>query len=133
MTEPAAVARGGGQARHTRLGEGERLVADLGAVDLAGPSGVAWALDAPELDVNLVVIRPGEGMDEHRNDEVDVLLIVESGAGELTIAGEVQALAATSIAMVPKGASRSLRSTEGMVYFSIHRRRPGIAIQPPPT
>ena len=62
--------------QRTKVGEREGLVKDLGALSLLGPSGAVWGLDSAQLNANLVTLRADETMPEHRNDEVDVLLVV---------------------------------------------------------
>jgi len=116
-----------GEAHH-RLGTGESLVADLEKVALHGATGVVWSLDSPQMNLNLVTMQPGDEISEHVNDEVDVLLVAESGSGEVRIDGEVAAFGPASIALIPRGARRSIRSESGLAYFSIHQHRPGLTI-----
>jgi quercetin dioxygenase-like cupin family protein len=113
---------------HHRLGTGESLVTDLHNVALTGATGVVWALDSPQMNANLVTLRPGDEIPEHVNDEVDVLLVAESGFGELSIDGQVSPFGAASIALIPRGARRSIQSASGLVYFSIHQRRSGLTV-----
>jgi len=63
------------------------------------------------------------------NTEVDVLVFVQSGAGQLTIDGTVRRFATDHIAMIPKGARRSISAgPAGVTYLSVHRRRDPLAI-----
>ena len=103
------------------------------AVDLAAIAGSAagrgpaWTLRSEDLDMNLLVFGLGEGVDEHRNDEVDVLLVGIAGAGVVTIDGQPHPLAAGQAVMVPKGARRGIRSyAERFAYLTCHRRRAGL-------
>ncbi len=114
---------------HHHLDAGESLVADLADVSLAGPSGVVWALTSPQINANLVTIRPGDQIHEHINDEVDVLLVTESGAGQVMIDEVATTLGPASVVLVPRGARRSVSSEAGLAYYSIHHRRDGLAIQ----
>lgn len=107
---------------------GETLVADLSSVPLDGPSGVAWGLDSPQLNANLVTIAAGDGVEAHNNDEVDVLLIVSSGRGELVIDEQIYALASHSVVLIPRGSTRSIRSIDRLIYYSVHARRPGLGL-----
>ena len=53
--------------------------------DQAG-NGVRWSLEAGEdLNINLVHLEPGSGVDTHTNHEVDVVVIVLDGNGRLSI------------------------------------------------
>lgn len=116
-----------GEAHH-RLGTGESLVADLDKVALTGATGVVWALDSPQMNLNLVTMQPGDEISEHVNDEVDVLLVAESGSGEVSIDGQVSSFGAASIALIPRGSRRSIRSESGLAYFSIHQHRSGLTV-----
>ena len=114
---------------HHQLAPGESLVADLADVTLAGPSGVIWALASPQINANLVTIRAGDEIGEHLNNEVDVLIVTESGAGEIEIDGERTRVGPASVVLIPQGARRSIRSETGLAYYSIHQRRAGLSIQ----
>jgi quercetin dioxygenase-like cupin family protein len=100
-------------------------------VDLAGLAaagdhpGALWRLDGEDLQANLVWLGPGDRIDPHRNDEVDVLVVVVSGRGELTLDGQVYPLAPMVLAHLPKGTVRAVVALDGpLAYLSVHRRRP---------
>ena len=103
---------------------------DLGDVDESGGSGAVWSLPhGGDLDANAVWLRPGDVIDEHINGEVDVLVVVWSGAGELTVDGGDVPLRPGVVVQVPKGARRGIRSgSDGLTYLSVHRRRDGLSI-----
>jgi quercetin dioxygenase-like cupin family protein len=105
-------------------------VCDLGAVPVGGGDGARWSLPhGGDLDANLVGLGPGSVIGSHRNDEVDVLVYVQSGAGELTIDDEVHSVRGGWVVLVPRGSCRSVRaSNRGLVYLSIHRRRDGLQL-----
>jgi hypothetical protein len=50
--------------------------------------GALWRLDGEDLQANLVRLGPGDRIQPHRNDEVEVLMVVVSGRGELTVDGQ---------------------------------------------
>lgn len=116
------------QISHHRLVEGQSLVADLADVTLAGPSGVVWSLDSPQLNANLVTIRAGDEIGEHVNDEVDVLIVTESGGGEVVVDGVASDVGAASVILIPRGSRRTIRSASGLAYYSIHQRRGGLSV-----
>ena len=116
--------------RQTKLEPSEQMVKDLGELSLLGPSGAVWGLDSTQLNANLVTLRAGESMPEHGNDEVDVLVIVRSGSGYLTIDAATHAVGADTIALIPRGANRSLRTGVGLTYLTVHARRGGLGISP---
>ncbi len=108
------------------------VVVDLGAADTGGPDGVAWSLPhGGDLDANLVRLDPGGAIGEHINSEVDVLVFVQSGSGDLTIDGVHHLLCSDVLALIPRGARRAVSaSAQGVTYLSIHRRRVGLTIAP---
>lgn len=102
----------------------EAVVADLGGTT-TDSGGVVWSLPhGGDLDANLVRLRPGGQIAEHLNDEVDVLVFVQSGNGELVIDGEVHPLRGDVLALIPRGARRQMTAGPfGVTYLSIHRHR----------
>jgi quercetin dioxygenase-like cupin family protein len=110
------------------------LSADLSAV-LRGAEGdgVHWALEASgELNVNLVHLDAGHAIGEHVNDEVDVVIVVLTGRGRLTVDGRTTDLTPHVVACVPRASHRivSAAGGQGLDYLSIHRRRPPLGIGP---
>jgi mannose-6-phosphate isomerase-like protein (cupin superfamily) len=102
-------------------------IVDLAAIDGRGP---AWGTASEELNATLLVWRPGEGQPEHVNAERDVALVVLEGAGLLVVGGERHTLTAGALAIVPRGASRSIvAGPEGLRCLTVHRRRGGLAIR----
>jgi quercetin dioxygenase-like cupin family protein len=53
----------------------------------ANRPGARWRLDGEDLQANLVWLGRGDRIEPHRNDEVDVLVVVISGRGELSLDG----------------------------------------------
>jgi regulator of cell morphogenesis and NO signaling len=109
-------------------------VTDLGAVPTSGGDGVVWSLPhGGDLDANLVRLGPGATIGEHCNDEVDVLIYVQSGNGELNLDEEMKTLAAENLALIPRGSRRSVRAGQrGLTYLTIHRRRNGLTLKQRP-
>ncbi|MFJ4440115.1 cupin domain-containing protein [Streptomyces sp. NPDC088923] len=107
-----------------------RLLADFDAVLREAPGearGALWRLaeEGRQLDANLVRLGPGEEVGAHREDALDVLLLVVAGTG--SAAGtEVRP---GSAVWLPRGATRGLRAGgRGLAYLTAHRRRAGLAI-----
>lgn len=75
----------------------------------AGGPGVLWTLgQSDDLNANLVRFAPGEGV----------------GAGEISIEWDERPLVAGVLALVPNGASRSIRSdSEDFAYLSDYLSR----------
>ena len=95
------------------------------AVNAGDRAGVIWTLDASsDLNANLVHFGTGQGVEEHVNDEVEVIVVGVSGSGIVTVAREEHALSAGVLVFIPKGAGRSIVSTsEEFAYLTVHRRR----------
>lgn len=105
-------------------GELGALVVDLGAApSLSG--GAIWSLPhGGDLDANLVRLKPRSEIGAHVNDEVDVLIIVQAGSGELVVNNQRQHLGPDHLALIPQGSQRLIAAgSEGITYLSIHRRR----------
>ena len=88
-------------------------------------TGVVWALEeSGDLNANLVRFPAGEGVGEHVNDEVDVVVVGVSGSGFVSVDGEERALPGGTLVFVPRGTRRSTRSvSDDFAYLSVHRRR----------
>jgi quercetin dioxygenase-like cupin family protein len=85
-----------------------------------------------DLDANLVVLPPGGEIGEHRNDEVDVLVVVLAGAGAVSIDGTAQPLSPHVAVLLPRGSVRRISADgDGLRYLTVHRARPGLSIGGP--
>ena len=93
--------------------------------------GVIWSLqESSDLNVNLVLFTEGEGVGDHVNDEVDVLLVGVSGSGEVLINGTLNCLSGGTLIFIPKGARRSTRSISAdFAYLTVHQRRSPLKIR----
>lgn len=109
--------------------EDEPLVVDLGS-SVSGSGGAIWSLPhGGDLDANLVRLAAGGGIGEHTNSEVDVLVFVQSGSGEIVIEDVRHFLGSDHLVLVPRGARRSISAgPSGITYLSVHRRRAGLGI-----
>lgn len=106
------------------------VVVDLGVVTTDGPSGAVWSLPhGGDLDANLVHLRPGDSVAGHVNPDVDVLIVVRAGSGELEIDGRAHRLGREVLALIPAGTSRTVMAGDsGLAYLSVHRRRAPLGI-----
>ena len=92
-----------------------------------GEKRPAWSTSTEDLNVNLVVLDAGSGVDEHLNEAVDVLIVGIQGEGTLEIDGRIQTVEASQLVVIPKGSRRALcAGNEGFAYLSCHRRRPAL-------
>ena len=108
------------------------LPADLEALSAStvGREGVIWSLEAgSDLNANLVLFGAGRGVGEHVNDEVDVVFVGVSGAGNVQVDGREHALNVGELVFVPKGARRSTQgASEDFAYLTVHGRRGSLRI-----
>jgi quercetin dioxygenase-like cupin family protein len=100
------------------------------AVDLTGLAaagnrpGALWRLDGEDLQANLIRLGLGDRIQPHRNDEVEVLMVVVAGRGDFTLDGQVHPLAPMALGHVPKGTVRAVVAVdEPLAYLAVHRRR----------
>jgi quercetin dioxygenase-like cupin family protein len=86
--------------------------------------GPCWSAETTDLDVNLLVFGAGEGVAEHVNGEVDVLLVGVAGQGTVEIEDVAHAVDAGTAVLIPKGVRRAVRGIgAGFTYLTCHRRR----------
>ena len=109
------------------------LVTDL--VDIEEVGGAVWSLPhGGDLDANLVRLAPSACIPEHVNRDVDVLVVVRSGGGQLVVDQATHHLTETTVALVPRDSARSIRAgDDGLDYLSIHRRREAMQVRRRPS
>jgi quercetin dioxygenase-like cupin family protein len=95
--------------------------------------GAIWTLEGSgDLNANLVRFDAGGGVEEHVNDEVDVIFVGISGSGAVKVDGERHALGPGRLVFVRKGTRRSTRAASGgLAYLTVHRRRGPLRIGGP--
>jgi quercetin dioxygenase-like cupin family protein len=102
-------------------------VVDLLELDGRGP---LWGAATDDLNATLLAWGPGERVSEHVNDERDVLLVVVSGGGTLSVDGATTKLRSGHALVIPKGARRSVAAgPAGIRYLTAHRVRGGLTIR----
>lgn len=111
------------------LCDARAMAEELGSLS----AGAVWKLAESDrqLDSNLVHLPAGRRVDAHAEPALDVMLVVVSGVGELESGdGEKLALTAGRVIWLPRGSRRSLSAgDDGLLYLTVHRRRPGMSIQ----
>ncbi|MFG2844172.1 cupin domain-containing protein [Kitasatospora sp. NPDC048296] len=101
----------------------------------ADRSGALWRLaeEGRQLDANIIRLPPNAEVAAHVEPDLDVLVQVLGGSGRLETDNGRQALSPGCTAWLPHGARRALAAdADGLVYLTVHRRRPGLAIRPAP-
>jgi quercetin dioxygenase-like cupin family protein len=108
-------------------GDTQRVVDLAALVRAASASGAVWTHQSEDLNANLLVFTSGEGVAEHVNTEVDVLVIGIAGEGVVAVEGMPRPLRAGYALVIPKGARRGIQSVrEPFAYLTCHRRRAGL-------
>ena len=100
---------------------------DLPALARVADRRLAWSSASEDLQMNLLVLAPGDTVEEHLNPEVDVLLVGIEGKGYIEIDGVRQTLGMGQAIVIPKATLRSIAGDgERFAYLSCHRRRGGL-------
>lgn len=111
-----------------------RVLAELNDRLVEAPAdrqGALWRLTEPGrgLDANAVRLPPRGSVDWHREDVLDVLLIVLDGEGRLDTAEGAYDLTPHSLVWLPRTSRRALHAgPAGLYYLTVHLRRPGMTI-----
>lgn len=102
--------------------------ADGGPADAAG---AVWKLQLRQrdLDSNIIRLRPGSGIDSHLGPDLDVLLLVLGGSGQLgTERGSVD-LWPGALAWLPRRSRRRISpGPDGLTYLTVHGRRQALVL-----
>jgi len=101
--------------------------------DPGGP-GAAWKLEMQRRDLDSNIIRlPAEGVIEaHTGPELDVLVHVLAGSGELATELASIALEAGALLWLPRRSRRQFTAgAEGLCYLTVHRRRQALTLASP--
>ncbi|WP_437114788.1 hypothetical protein [Streptomyces longispororuber] len=96
--------------------------------------GALWKLaeQRRQLDANVIRLPASGSVALHVENALDVLLLVVAGDGHLDGGDGPLPLAAGSLAWLPRSSRRGLRAGPGgLVYLTVHVRRPGMGIAGP--
>lgn len=107
-----------------------RIVGDAFAA--TGAPGSVWKLDPAErgLDANVIALPAGDEIQTHVGPALDVLIVVLEGSGTLETEADAVALAPGGIVWLPAHSRRRfVAGAEGLRYFSVHARKPGLSIR----
>jgi uncharacterized protein (DUF2249 family) len=112
-----------------------RVLADttaLGAPE-TGAARVAWKLEMRErdLDSNIIALDPGAVIDAHAGPDVDVLIHVLAGSGQLVTEVDTLELKGGSLVWLPRRSRRSFAAgPDGLRYLTVHQRRQALTLTP---
>ena len=100
---------------------------DLGAI--AGDGGVVWSSPSRGFHANLVVLGPDQSIAAHRNDALDVLVVVLDGTATIAVDDRTYDIDGGSALLVPRGAVRSIAAGGAQVrYLTVHGERSGLGV-----
>lgn len=115
-----------------------RVLGDTSAVhgaadDALDPDsgGAVWRLEPAErqLDANVIRLRPDGKIEAHIGPDLDVLLHVLDGSGEIITAGDPVPVRTGALVWLPRRSRRAIvAGPDGLTYLSVHPRRPGLSI-----
>lgn len=115
--------------RTSRTGQlGEVIdIAPLASAAGDEAAGPLWSLSSTDLNANVLRFSAGDGVPEHINNEVDVIMLVVSGGALVTLDGRALPIRGGQLLALPKGARRAIQAErDGVVYVTVHRRRVGL-------
>jgi quercetin dioxygenase-like cupin family protein len=106
----------------------------LDRIDLVAPveagNGVVWSASPEGFHANLVALDAGGEIGAHRNDEVDVLVVVVAGGVTIEVDGDATPVGAGTAVVIPKGTERRVvAGAGGARYLTVHARRAGLSIR----
>ena len=112
------------------LADTRQLAADGEAPDAAG---AVWKLGMHQrdLDSNVIRLQPGATIDSHAGPDLDVIILVLSGGGQMgTELGTVD-LHTAALAWLPRRSRRQISAgPQGLTYLTVHKRRQALALDP---
>lgn len=106
------------------------LTAGTGQADV---TGAAWKLQVRErdLDANVIALPPGGSIDSHIGPDLDVLIHVLAGSGQLTTERGVLDLEPGALVWLPRRARRQFGAgPDGLRYLTVHQRRQALVLGP---
>jgi uncharacterized protein (DUF2249 family)/quercetin dioxygenase-like cupin family protein len=131
--------RGAWRIRITKLASTPlpRVLADTSALSTAAAdaTGVIWKLQMRErdLDSNVIALAPGAAIDAHAGPDVDVLIHVLAGSGQLCTEVDTLELRPGSLTWLPRRSRRQFTAgPDGLKYLTVHQRRQALTLTTAP-
>jgi uncharacterized protein (DUF2249 family) len=94
-------------------------------------AGAVWRLQMRQrdLDSNIISLQPGTSIGAHAGPDLDVLLLVLDGTGQLTTELGPLKLQPGALAWLPRRSRREFTAgPDGMRYLTVHQRRQSLVI-----
>jgi uncharacterized protein (DUF2249 family)/quercetin dioxygenase-like cupin family protein len=108
------------------------IAADVGEPDV---TGAVWKLQTRErdLDSNIIALLPGGMIEAHAGPDLDVLVHVLAGSGQLTTEEGALDLERGALLWLPRRARRQFSAgPAGLRYLTVHRRRRALVLDASP-
>jgi hypothetical protein len=105
---------------------------DVAAAPDDGRAGALWKLepDPRHLDSNIVRVPADTAIAPHAGPDLDVMMLVLGGGGELLTASDRIPLSPGALVWLPRLSSRSIAAgPDGLTYLTVHPKRPPMTIQ----
>ena len=84
-----------------------------------------------DLDSNVIALAPNGGIDTHTGADVDVLIHVLSGSGQLTTEQGTIELAPGALVWLPRRSQRQFTAgPDGLRYLTVHQKREILPLTP---
>lgn len=116
-----------------------RILCNTDAVAASSPAadagGAVWKLEAAQrhLDANLIRLQPDAQIARHAGPDLDVLMHVLAGTGELSTETGSLALEPGALIWLPRRSTRQITAGPGgLSYLTVHPRRPALSIDAAP-
>lgn len=98
------------------------------------PAGVVWKLQMRErdLDSNIIALAPGGSIDAHAGPDIDVMICVLAGSGQITTELDTIELSPGSLVWLPRRSRRAFAAgPQGLRYLTVHQRRKALTLITP--
>jgi uncharacterized protein (DUF2249 family) len=94
-------------------------------------AGAVWKLEMHQrhLDANIIRLQGGAHIEPHVGPDIDVLVFVVVGNGELVTSLGTVPLACGDVVWLPRRSERSFHAgPDGLSYLTVHPRRPALQV-----
>jgi quercetin dioxygenase-like cupin family protein len=102
-----------------------------GGAEPGNTPGAVWKLQIShrQLDANVIYLEPHGQIETHSGPDLDVLVHVLDGAGQLTTETDSATLRTGALVWLPRRSQRSITAgPTGLSYLTVHPRRPALSI-----
>ncbi len=110
-----------------------RMLTNTAAATEPNASGALWKLEVRErdLDSNVIALAPDGRIDAHTGADVDVLIHVLSGSGQLCTENGLIDLVPGALLWLPKHSRRAfVAGPAGLRYLTVHKKREILPLMP---